>query len=496
MSTKRVFELVDDGSSKFWEVWREGSTVYMRFGKTGSGGQTKVREEGSEEDAERAIEQQVREKVAKGYVEAGEGLSATTAKQLDGQELERQLAALPPLGDAAAYLVFADWLQSQGHPWGELITLQHGVKTAPNAKKREQLEKAAAKLLEQHGAAIVGPAAGHEHSRFDWHLGFLRTATIGTTAEPEAMIAALEALLARPAAHMLEGIVLHPVPERFETHRDWDRSSDNVVDPWAKLDAIAKLIPARITHLGFGGWPAPAASAYVQMPSYTVLSKLFEHLRRLELTGWSNPSPGRLAMPHLQDLEVRFGMASSRDLSAITESELGKLERMSVWLGGSAYCILDDVYPHDEEDPDGGYPSHFDGEDLESLGVHGVNSGVGAGTLGDFIDALPVTVKHLGIRSAALDAEMCQTILSRELIGSLETLDLSGGTLDDKAAKTLLTAAAKKSLSHLKSLDLERNRLGAATAKKLAAELPAARTGDQRKAAMPELFVRYVAVME
>jgi hypothetical protein len=232
------------------------------------------------------------------------------------------------------------------------------------------------------------------------------------------------------------------------------------------------------------------------MPSYTALSKLFKQLRRLELTGWSNPQPGKLAMPHLVDLEVRFGMASPRDLSAITDGKLGKLERISIWLGGSSYCILDDVYPHDEDGGDEGYPSHFDGDDLEALDVHGVRCSVDADDLGDFIDALPVTIKHLGIRSAPLDAEMCQAILSRERIGSLETLDLSGGMLDDKAAKALLTAAARKSLSRLKSLDLERNRLGAATAKKIADAIPAARTGDQRKAAMPELFLRYVAVME
>ena len=66
--------------------------------------------------------------------------------------------------------------------------------------------------------------------------------------------------------------------------------------------------------------------------------------------------------------------------------------------------------------------------------------------------------------------------------------------LGSTAAKALI--GAKKSLAHLKLLDVERNRIGAVTAKKLAAALPNARTGNQRKEAQPELFRRYVSTME
>jgi uncharacterized protein (TIGR02996 family) len=498
MTAKRRFEHVSATSSKFWEIWRDGSMVYVQFGKLGADGQLKVKAEKTAEAAERSVEKQIREKLAKGYAEAAAAPPAPPAPRLAPKELERHLASLPPLGeDDAAYLVFADWLQAQGHPWGELITLQHGARTAPNAKKRDQLERAAGKLLAQHRATILGAAAEHEQSSFEWYLGFVRTATLGTAADPAAISDALDALLARPAASRLEGLVLNPVPAQFETHRDWDSSPDNVVDPWTELDELARRVPPRVTHLGFGGWPAPAASAYVQMPSYSALSKPFKRLRRLELTGWPNPKPGKLALPELRDLEVRFGMASGRDLAAITNGKLGKLERISVWLGGRAYCILDDVYPPDEDsDADDRYPSHFSGGDLELLDVHGVSSAARAPDVSAFIDALPRTIKHLGIRSATLDDEMCRAILSRKLIGSLETLDLSGGTLDDDSAKLLLTTSAKKSLSRLKTLDLERNCLGAATAKKLAAAFPSARIRHQRKTGQPELFLRYVAVME
>ena len=41
---KRYFEFVDAKSSKFWEVWIEGTTMFTRFGKIGANGQTTVKE--------------------------------------------------------------------------------------------------------------------------------------------------------------------------------------------------------------------------------------------------------------------------------------------------------------------------------------------------------------------------------------------------------------------------------------------------------------------
>ncbi len=474
-----MFELVENGSSKFWEIWRDGSTVYTRFGKAGAGGQTKLKDEGSVDDAERAIEKQIREKTGKGYVEAG-GVAVKRGTP-DAGELDAQIAALPPLVDDPAYLVFADWLQSKGDPWGELITVQHQLPTAP-PKQRAQLVAAAEKLVE----TVLGPVS--EHSRFVWHLGFLRTATLGTSTDPAAIAAAVDELLARPVPRLLDGLVLNPLPNRFETQRDWESSDTNIVDPWTELSALAAKLPARITHLGFGA-PTAAASAYLRMPRYTALSEAFPHLRRLELTGSPPEEPGRLAMPKLVDLEVRFANASRADLDAITEAQL-PLERVSVWLGARSYCILDDIYSHEDD----GYPESFTASDLDSMEIHEVDDDVDSDDIVAFINALPATVKHLGIQSAMLDGDLVAAIASCPAIKQLHTLDLSGGTLDDAGGKALL--AAKKSLAHLQALVLERNRLGAATAKKIVDALPRARTGNQRTETGPELFFRYVATME
>lgn len=491
---KRVFEL----EGKFWEVWRDGATVVMRFGTTGTGGHTKLVDAGSVADADHLIDEKIRAQTAKGFAEAGSG-GRGPAEPVDGAELDRQLASLPPLADDPGYLVFADWLQSHGNPWGELVALQYNIAhptstkraslaKAAIAKKRAALDTAVTALLDTIGESIVGPAIRHAASRFVWHHGFVRTAVLGSSPDPALMLAGLQALLAHPAARMLEGIVLNPVPARFDVHRDWGDSADNIVDPWTDLPAIAAAIPARVTHLGFGGWPAPAASAYLRMPSYTALSELFPRTRRLELTGSASDDPGTLAMPDLVDLELRFANAGSGELEQIAGGSIGKLERLSVWLGGLTYCVLDELYESED-----GYPDQFDGSDLEQLSVNDLSGDVSPDAVGAMIDALPPTLAHLGIRSAPLDAAMCEAIVARPLVAKLQSLDLSGGMLDDAAAKVLL--GAKRQLAKV-ALNVERNRLGAATAKKLAAAFPNARVGDQRKAGFPELFMRYVAVME
>ena len=81
---KRYFEFVGEDksrgvtSSKFWEVWIEGTTVYTRFGKIGVNGQTTVKEFPSVDGAQAALDKLVSEKLKKGYLEAG-GTATTPA---------------------------------------------------------------------------------------------------------------------------------------------------------------------------------------------------------------------------------------------------------------------------------------------------------------------------------------------------------------------------------------------------------------------------------
>ena len=92
---KRYFEFVDTKSSKFWEVWIEGTTMFTRFGKIGANGQTTVKEFPSADAALAALDKSVSEKLKKGYTEDAELSSAparttpSTKKTAESDPMER-----------------------------------------------------------------------------------------------------------------------------------------------------------------------------------------------------------------------------------------------------------------------------------------------------------------------------------------------------------------------------------------------------------------------
>ena len=75
-------EFKDKKSSKFWEIEHgsDSDETTVRFGKIGSDGQSQTKKHASAEVARAFLEKQVRDKVAKGYVE--------TARNESGDEEE------------------------------------------------------------------------------------------------------------------------------------------------------------------------------------------------------------------------------------------------------------------------------------------------------------------------------------------------------------------------------------------------------------------------
>jgi DNA ligase-1 len=65
----RRFELIDDGSAKFWEVAWDGCEVTVRFGRIGTAGQAKAKTFADQTAALRHVEELVQEKTGKGYAE-------------------------------------------------------------------------------------------------------------------------------------------------------------------------------------------------------------------------------------------------------------------------------------------------------------------------------------------------------------------------------------------------------------------------------------------
>lgn len=95
------------------------------------------------------------------------------AKSERSDELEAAVLADPSA--EAPRLVYADWLQSQGDPRGELATVQHALQTAKGvawAKLKAQERT----LLDEHAAALYGPLVKWKRGRLtgvDWRCGFV-----------------------------------------------------------------------------------------------------------------------------------------------------------------------------------------------------------------------------------------------------------------------------------------------------------------------------------
>ncbi len=69
-------QVVDGGSKKFWKGRVEGGTLYINFGRIGTGGQTQVKDLGTEDKARAELDKVAGSKRRKGYADAGDAVAA------------------------------------------------------------------------------------------------------------------------------------------------------------------------------------------------------------------------------------------------------------------------------------------------------------------------------------------------------------------------------------------------------------------------------------
>src|SRR5678816_2753004 len=158
------YELSEGTSNKFWEINLAAKSFTTKFGKIGANGQTTIKEFGSDAEAKTAYDKIVAEKVKKGYKLVGGGKTTapkvakkaaeptpTTTGKLDARNPALEAAIVANPSDRDAYAVFGDWLQEQGDPRGELISLQLAYK-----------DKTAKQLIDKHADYFLGPLAAHQ----------------------------------------------------------------------------------------------------------------------------------------------------------------------------------------------------------------------------------------------------------------------------------------------------------------------------------------------
>ncbi|MFN7701999.1 MAG: WGR domain-containing protein [Deltaproteobacteria bacterium] len=76
----RRFELVEAGSSKFWQIAQVGTDLHIAWGKIGTLGQSQIKSFGDRAAADKEALKLVKEKTGKGYLEVAAEASAPAAR--------------------------------------------------------------------------------------------------------------------------------------------------------------------------------------------------------------------------------------------------------------------------------------------------------------------------------------------------------------------------------------------------------------------------------
>ncbi|MFP2906113.1 WGR domain-containing protein [Pyxidicoccus sp. 3LFB2] len=447
------FEFKEGSSNKFWEITRDEAVLTTRWGRIGTEGQEKTQKFKSGWESQQAYDKQVQEKEGKGYTRVKPTDGAPKPKS--NKDLEAAILRAPDVADG--YLVYGDWLQSEGDPRGELIALQHALLQAKGAEATALKRKVAA-LLKKHQDVLLGaPLAsmlGGKTLTVEWHLGFIRSARVaagGYGDDPEFQVdETLAMLLAHPSARFLQELTLGLANNEGEN------------DYSDLIKRITKAAPKALRKLFIGDFVFPDESeiSWSEVGNVAPLYKALPQLRSLHLRG-GELSLGKIDLPELRDFTLESGGLDRGSVKAIAAANWPKLERMEVWFGSEDYGAGGDV--------------KYIQPILDATG-------------------LP-ELQHLGLCNAEFTNDLVAALPKSKVLKQLQTLDLSRGTLTDSGAEVLLANAA--AFKHLKRLDLTQNLLSAKVAKSLAKLCADVALGHQRHDDSDEDDDRrYVAVGE
>lgn len=277
----RRWEYVDGGSAKFWEAEAEGTSVTVRFGRTGTAGQTRVKEFGSVADAQSYLVKAIAEKERKGYAQAGAAeVAPTPATAVQGAADVPARPVVPV--DEDAFTLPALWKRNLYPRRGGVTRTVRKVDGSAPQTVREWLDRGAPTIERvlssaQSDPGLVEAARAHqsgspsplgaavlamiltEHSRsFD----VLADAWVTEFGLPFAARAAAELAEVRPmwaarnGKHLIDWVT--PRPEHDGAHGGWDGHGDqpalervrallSVADEETYRAAVAGLARARRT---------------------------------------------------------------------------------------------------------------------------------------------------------------------------------------------------------------------------------------------------------
>ncbi|AKQ67207.1 Molybdate metabolism regulator [Myxococcus hansupus] len=448
------YEFKEGSSSKFWEITLSDNTFTTRWGRIGTDGQEKTQTFGSAAEAQKEHDKLVREKEKKGYVIEGKGDDDEGGED-DGAEAasnpELEAAILKDPDNVDAYLVYADWLQSQGDPRGELIAIQHAASQASGAEATT-LKKKATALIKKHQSLLFGELADavkEGELTAEWHLGFIRSVRMGQKDyDSERDLGELtQELLALPSARFIRGITVGMASF------DGENEYGDVISAIAKAGGSKTL---QDLFIGDFEYPDDTEISWTHLTDISSALKVLPNLRTLRLRG-GELALGDVDLPELREFTVETGGLPLNAVKSIASAKWPKLEKLEIWFGSDNYGAeggVEDIQPI------------LDGQGLPNL-------------------------KHLGLRNSEFTDALAQALPSAVVLPRLEKLDISMGTLTNEGAKALADHAA--AFAHLKQLDVSENILEDEGQSLISKAIPHANVGNQREY---EEDYRYAAVGE
>ncbi len=380
------------------------------------------------------------------------------------QAREFEDAILADPDDAAAYLVYADWLQAADDPRGELIVLQHRRANAHGAE-RDTIDEAIRDHLAIHREVLLGPLATFGDAiepkkrrrgrqlDFEWRNGFVESLKIGwgmyeqggtrATAKAE-----LIEILSHPSCRFVTSLELGPAP------------SEDHMSLAPLLEALVETgCPAALRHLAqhTGDWDMNSTST----GDFGAVAARFRGLRSVKLEGGEVTLGDALDLPELRMFTVQTGGLTKTEIRQICEARWPALEALNVWFGSSEY-----------------------GGDGRVGDLHAILDGQG----------LP-KLRHLGLMNCPWIDEVVEVLATSRILPRLASLDLSMGALSDDGVAHLL--AHPDAFRHLASINIDDNAVGIAMTNALARFTPPMALGEQDPArAENDLDSRYCAVGE
>ncbi len=416
---------------KFWEIVLQGKAIFTNNGQLSTSRPPKKTEFKTKALAQAAYDKQVAAKRKAGFRDPYE----VVKPEIETARNEALEAAIrEDRTDRGPYLVYADWLQSQGSELGELIVLAH-------AKKQKPAVGVIAKKL-----GLPNP----QLATVGWRFGFWQWLRLENSVdwmnESFDPLGYARPLFASPLCAVLEEL-------RIGIER-WDHNDEDVPALLAEAGKHAWAKDLQRLHLG-------DVSNDIDMAHHVIgdvgklITKHFPNLRSLKLHSGEQTWRGSketfgfsgLALPKLTELTIETCAMSRKRSKWLREAKLPALERLEVWYGqreGEANSTVADILPL------------LDGK-------------------------LFPTVRHLGIKNCELVADAVRLLPGGNLAKQLETLDLSMGTLNDSEAGELAESA--KRFPALKALNVEDSYLTAKGIKRLKAAFPGVKiaSGDQRE---------------